>query len=219
MSNSNYYRVTAPTAGVIGDIPVRVGDRVTRSTILTTVDDHAAFEVYVSVPVQQAPDLRVGLPVRLLDEAADIVSTNPMIFVAPVGRRRHADGADEDRLRRTGARFRTDQFVRAQIVWASEPGLTVPIISLSRINGQFFAYVVEPGEKGATVARQRAVEVGPGRRQRLRGSERAEGRRPADRVGHPEDRRRGAGPHGRGARGAIGRRSLASAPSSSRKEP
>ena len=34
-----YHRVTAPTAGIVGDIPVRVGDRVTRSTVLTTVAD------------------------------------------------------------------------------------------------------------------------------------------------------------------------------------
>ena len=33
-----YYRVTAPTTGVVGDIPVRVGDRVSTTTILTTVD-------------------------------------------------------------------------------------------------------------------------------------------------------------------------------------
>ena len=64
-------------------------------------------------------------------------------------------------IRENVARFRTDQFVRAQIVWAADPGLTVPIISLSRVNGQFFAFVAEAGENGATVARQRAVEVGP----------------------------------------------------------
>ena len=34
----HYYRVTASTSGIVGDIPVRVGDRVTTSTVLTTVD-------------------------------------------------------------------------------------------------------------------------------------------------------------------------------------
>ena len=33
-----YYRVTAPTAGIVGDIPVRQGDRVTPSTVITTID-------------------------------------------------------------------------------------------------------------------------------------------------------------------------------------
>ena len=51
--------------------------------------------------------------------------------------------------------------MRARIVWTEAPALTVPIVALNRINGQFFAYVAEPGEGGATVARQRAVEPGP----------------------------------------------------------
>ena len=55
-----YYRVTAPTAGVVGDIPVREGDRVTKATMLTTVDANAGLEVYLNVPVQQAPKLNVG---------------------------------------------------------------------------------------------------------------------------------------------------------------
>ena len=49
-----YHRVSAPTAGVVGDIPVRVGDRVTHSTVLTTIDQNAGLEVYVNVPVQEA---------------------------------------------------------------------------------------------------------------------------------------------------------------------
>jgi len=39
--------------------------------------------------------------------------------------------------------------------------LTAPMVALNRINGQFFAYVAEPGDGGATVAHQRAVEPGP----------------------------------------------------------
>src|SRR6185295_16668703 len=60
-----YYRVTAPTAGVVGDIPVRTGDSVTKSTVLTTIDQNAGLEVYINVPVQEAQNLRVGLPVHL----------------------------------------------------------------------------------------------------------------------------------------------------------
>ena len=54
--------MTAPTAGVVGDIPVREGDRVTKATLLTTIDANVGLEVYLNVPVQQAPKLRVGLP-------------------------------------------------------------------------------------------------------------------------------------------------------------
>jgi len=42
-----YYRVSAPMDGIVGDIPVRVGDRVTVSTLLTTVDERGAGGVFV----------------------------------------------------------------------------------------------------------------------------------------------------------------------------
>ena len=58
-----------------------------------------------------------------------------------------------------GAGFRTEQFVRAEIVWRNEPGLTVPATAVARINGQYFAFVAETGDKGM-VARQRSVKLG-----------------------------------------------------------
>jgi multidrug efflux pump subunit AcrA (membrane-fusion protein) len=55
--------------------------------------------------------------------------------------------------------FRADQFVRAQVVWSTEPGLTVPMTAVVRINGTYFAYVAE-AQGVATVAKQRAVQLG-----------------------------------------------------------
>ena len=78
-----YYRVTAPTAGIVGDIPVRVGDRVTKTTSLTSIDANAGLEVYINVPVQQASKLRVGLPVRVVDESGTIVAEEKINFVSP----------------------------------------------------------------------------------------------------------------------------------------
>ena len=155
-----YYGVTASTAGVVGDIPVRVGDSVTRSTVLTTIDQNAGLEVYVNVPVQQAADLRVGLTVHLLDDRGGIGSTEKISFVSP-----SVDPGTQSVLAKAsmeqGGAFRTEQFVRCRIVWSEKPVLTVPIVSVNRINGQFFAYVAESGEGGTKVARQRAIETGP----------------------------------------------------------
>jgi RND family efflux transporter MFP subunit len=155
-----YYRVTAPTAGVVGDIPVRVGDSVTKSTILTTIDQGGGLEVYINVPVQEAQNLRIGLPVHLVDDRGAIVSTERITFVAP-----SVDGATQSVLAKTAVEkagfLRTEQFVRAQVVWTEAPVLTAPLVALNRINGQFFAYVAEPGDGGTTVAHQRAVEPGP----------------------------------------------------------
>ena len=42
-----YFTITAPTAGVVGDVPVRVGSQVTPQTVLTTIDQNDTLEVNV----------------------------------------------------------------------------------------------------------------------------------------------------------------------------
>jgi RND family efflux transporter MFP subunit len=154
-----YHRVTAPTAGIVGDVPVRQGDRVTRSTLLTTVEDNSGLEVYINVPVQQAAGLRAGLPVRLLDESGAVLVNQKISFVAP-----SVDDGTQTVLVKApipqeGLRFRTEQFVRAQIVFDTPSAVTVPLVSALRINGQYFVFIVEKGPSGP-VARQRAVTLG-----------------------------------------------------------
>ena len=159
-SQLGYYRVTAPNAGTVGDIPVNVGDRVTRDTVLTTVSENDVLEIYISVPVQQAPRLRVGLPVRLMDDGGQILATNPVTFVSP-----SVDTATQSVLAKAQlvdgrGLFRSDQFVRARIVWSTSPGLTIPVTAVQRINAQYFAFVAEKGPQGL-VARQKSVQLGP----------------------------------------------------------
>ncbi len=153
-----YHRVVAPAAGVVGDIPVRVGDRVTTSTVLTTVDDNQGLEVYIQVPVQQAPDLSVGLPVRLVDDRGATLSETKITFVAPSVDPATQSVLAKAALERSGD-LRNDQYVRARIVWREAAALTAPLVSMTRINGRYFAFVAE-GSGDKTVARQRAVEVG-----------------------------------------------------------
>jgi RND family efflux transporter MFP subunit len=161
-----YYRVTAPTAGVVGDIPVREGDRVTKATLLTTVDANAGLEVYLNVPVQQAPKLKVGLPVRLVDENGATLASERITFISP-----SVDTTTQTVLAKTAisapAGLRTDQYVRALVIWSTEAGLEIPVTSVLRINGQYFAFVADQptqgqGAGGGTlVAHQRAVQLGP----------------------------------------------------------
>jgi len=155
----DYHRVLAPAAGIVGDIPVRVGDRVTRSSVLTTLDDNQGLEVYVQVPVQQAPDLRVGLPVRLVDDRGATLRETAISFVAP-----SVDPATQSVLAKASLDrpdgLRHDEYVRVRLVWRSTSGLTVPLVAVTRINGRFFVFTAEKDGE-STIARQRGVELGP----------------------------------------------------------
>jgi RND family efflux transporter MFP subunit len=154
-----YHTVTAPTSGIVGDIPVRVGDRVTSQTELTTIDENAGLELYINVPVAQATALRSGLPVRIVDDAGQPIATSALNFVSP-----SVDTATQSVLVKaplvSNAQFRIDQFVRTLLIWTTEPGLTVPLMAVTRVNGQYFVFIAEKGDGGTTVARQRPVQLG-----------------------------------------------------------
>jgi RND family efflux transporter MFP subunit len=155
-----YYRVDSPQAGTVGEIPVRVGDRVTNSTAITTIDENTALETYIQVPLDRAPELRLGLPVQLLDADGKVIVSNPITFIAP-----RVDDATQTVLVKSAMRnvppaARVQQFVRARIVWRTEQGLTVPVTAVNRISGQYFCFVAEPAQGGGLVARQRPIEVG-----------------------------------------------------------
>src|SRR3954470_3275871 len=154
-----YYRVTAPTAGAVGDIPVREGDRVTTSTVITTVDDKAGLEAYIQVPVDQAPDLRVGLQTQILDADGKVIASNPISFVAPRVDPSTQTVLAKALLRDAPPSVRVQQFVKVRVIWRSTPGLTVPITAVSRINGQYFFFIAEQTPNGL-VAKQHPLQVG-----------------------------------------------------------
>jgi RND family efflux transporter MFP subunit len=154
-----YYTVAAPTAGVIGDVPVRVGNQVTPQTVLTTIDQNETLELYVSVPIERAGELKVGLPIRVLSGDAKQALATAVNFISP-----HVDDQTQSILvkalvRNPDGNLRSSQFVRARVVWKTSQGLVVPVTAAVRINGQFFAFVAE-GAGDKLVARQRAVKVG-----------------------------------------------------------
>ncbi|HEX5473824.1 MAG TPA: efflux RND transporter periplasmic adaptor subunit [Vicinamibacterales bacterium] len=155
-----YYTVKAPAAGIVGDMPLRVGDRVITSTMITTIDDNAGLEVYIQVPLDRAPDLRTGLPVELLDADGRVVAADPITFVAP-----RVDPATQTvlakaLLRNVPSSVKVQQFVRARVVWRTSDGLLVPVVSVVRVSGQYFCFVAESSGQGL-VARQHPIEVGP----------------------------------------------------------
>lgn len=154
-----YYRVNAPQAGVVGDITIRQGDRVTSSTLITTIDDNSALEAYIQVPLDRSPDLRPGLPVQILDGDGKPVATNPITFVAPRVEDATQTVLVKSLMREVPPQARVQQFVRARIIWRSAPGLTVPVTAVLRVSGQYFCFVAEQGPPGL-VAKQRPVDVG-----------------------------------------------------------
>jgi RND family efflux transporter MFP subunit len=155
----HYYRVSAPMDGIVGDIPVRVGDRVTFTTILTTVDEPGALEAYIYVPASRARDLRLGLPVKLMDENGGALSETQITFVSPQVDTDTQTVLAKAAIGNINAHFKIAQQVRAQITWGTREGQTIPVLAVQRINGEFFAFAAVKDSKG-TLARQKPLKLG-----------------------------------------------------------
>jgi RND family efflux transporter MFP subunit len=161
-----YYTVTAPTAGTVGDVPVRVGNMVTPQTVLTTIDQNATLEVQVQVPVERSSVLKIGLPIQVLShDGEDEVATTRVTFVSPQVEDQTQSVLVKGILQNPNGLLRSSQHIRARIVWKTAEGLVVPVTAVLRVSGQYFAFVAEeskgPDGKPALVARQRPITVGP----------------------------------------------------------
>jgi RND family efflux transporter MFP subunit len=155
----DYYHLTAPFAGVVGDIPVHLGDYVSQTTLLTTVDENKELEAYVYIPTERAVDIRKGLPVQIVTSRGELIEATKIDFIS-----QQVDNALQGILVKAPVhssldRFRTEQLVKARVVWSTAPAPTVPVLAVTRIGGQAFVYVATQADQG-TVAKQRAVMLG-----------------------------------------------------------
>ena len=154
-----YYNLRAPFDGIVGDIPVRLGDYVSSTTLLTTVDENKDLEAYVYIPTDLASNIRMGLPIQIVTSTGEPIETTNIYFVAP-----QVDNALQGILVKAPIhssldKFRNAQLVKARVVWSTAPAPTVPVLAVTRIGGQAFVYVAVASGNGH-VAKQRAVDLG-----------------------------------------------------------
>jgi RND family efflux transporter MFP subunit len=151
--------VHAPTAGTLGDIPVRVGDRVTNSTTLTTLDRGGELEAYINIPSERATLIHNGSEVQLLSEDGQPILSTKVSFVSP-----RVDTANQLLLIKAPVpnsdhRFRNDQQLHARVVWRQVNKPMVPVTSMTRLGAQSFVFVLTQDKNGAS-AQQRPVKLG-----------------------------------------------------------
>jgi RND family efflux transporter MFP subunit len=155
----SYYNLRAPYAGVVGDIPVHVGDYVSPQTLLTTVDENAELEAYVYIPTERASDIRMGLPIQIVTSKGELIEASKINFVSEQVDNSLQGILVKAPLHTSIDKFRNAQLVKARVIWSTSPAPTVPVLAVTRIGGQPFVYVATQTENG-TVAKQRAVTLG-----------------------------------------------------------
>jgi RND family efflux transporter MFP subunit len=155
-----YYTIRAPFDGVIGDIPVHIGDYVSPSTILTTLDENKDLEAYVYVPTERATQVRQGLEVDLMDTSGKMLEKSRIDFVSS-----QVDNTLQGILVKAPVHIapealRNLQLVKARIIWSTAPMAVVPVLAVTRQGGQSFVFLAAKQQDGHFVATQTPVTLG-----------------------------------------------------------
>ncbi len=154
-----YYTVRAPFDGVVGDIPVHVGDYVSTSTVLTTVDENKELEAYVYIPTERAAEVRMGLGIDLTDSSGKVLEDTAVDFISP-----EVDSTLQGILVKAPVKsgpeiLRNAQIVKARVIWSTKPMAVVPVLAVIRQGEQSFVFVIEK-QNGMAVAHRTPVVLG-----------------------------------------------------------
>ena len=155
----DYYNVRAPFDGVVGDIPVHVGDYVTSSTVLTTVDENKDLEAYIYIPTDRAAEVRMGMGVDLTDNSTKLLEKTHVDFISP-----QVDSTLQGILVKAPVQsgpqiLRNAQIVKARVVWSTKPMAMVPVLAVIRQGEQSFVFTMQQ-EHGMVLAHRVPVTLG-----------------------------------------------------------
>ncbi len=157
-----YYTVKAPFDGVVGDIPVHVGDFASPQNaipMMTTVDENKDLEAYIYVPTERSSEVRMGLNVELTDNSGKVLEKTKIDFISP-----EVDSTLQGILVKAPVHsgleiLRNAQMVKARIIWSTKPMAVVPVLAVTRQGGQTFVFVMQ-NQNGHFSALQTAVVLG-----------------------------------------------------------
>lgn len=154
-----YYTIRAPFAGVVGDIPVHMGDYASPSTVLTTVDENRDLEAYIYVPTERAGEVRMGLGVDISDNSGHVLEKTKIDFISPQVDNNLQAILVKAPVHATPEIVRNAQMVKARVIWSTKPMPVVPVLAVTRLGGQNFVFVAQQ-QSGHFFARQLPVTLG-----------------------------------------------------------
>ena len=159
-----YYTVSAPIRGKVGDLLVKQGDVVNTSSQLTSINQNNPLQVEISVPQERAAELRKGMPVELVDNQGKILGRSQVFFISPSVNQNTQSILIKALFNNSNNQLRADEYVRARVIWERRPGVFIPATSVVRLAGETFVYVAKkPDDSQASpdfIAKQKRVKLG-----------------------------------------------------------
>jgi RND family efflux transporter MFP subunit len=159
-------RLVAPIAGIVGDIPIKLGDYVDIGDELTTITQNQTLELDLTIPLNRSDELKIGTPVELyrFQQADKAIATGKISFISP-----RADDNSQTVLAKATFNnpngLQNRQKVEARVIWDKRSGVLIPTSAISRLAGQNFIFVAQEQQnqntgKTQVIARQKPVKLG-----------------------------------------------------------
>ncbi|MBL1209238.1 efflux RND transporter periplasmic adaptor subunit [Geminocystis sp. GBBB08] len=157
--------IVAPFTGIIGDIPVKQGDYLDSGDELTTITENNLLEVNLSIPVEEAGKLRLGLPIVILDAQGKTVTGGKISFISPNVTANTQLVLAKATLENTSVNLFNQGSVPVKVIWNESSGVLVPATAVFRLGDKTFVFVVEGMENSSPdkpqfIAKQKLVNLG-----------------------------------------------------------
>jgi len=154
-----FYSIQSPFNGVVGNIPVKVGDFVNQQTKLTRVSENHPLEVNLQVPKDAAVSLKMGTALELLNDDSSVLTKSKIFYISPTVDLQSQSVLVKGLCDNKSNQLRPDQSVLVKIVLNSTDGITIPTEAISYLAGQSFVFVVVHDNTGKLIANQRPIEI------------------------------------------------------------
>ena len=154
-----YHKITAPFSGVVGDIPVKIGEYVSTETQLLSVTQNETLELNAGLPANKVFDIKQGLPVQILDFNNNVIAESHLMFVSP-----RVDSATQTILVKANFKnekslLKADQSVKIRVIYNEYDGILIPTTATTFVAGQDFAFVIQDKD-GQKVVKQVPITLG-----------------------------------------------------------
>jgi multidrug efflux pump subunit AcrA (membrane-fusion protein) len=133
---------------------------VERADQLTTLTRNDSLELNISVPIEEAKKLRLGLPVQMLNAQGLPTARGKLSFISPNASSDSQTVLVKANFGNSRSQLVNRQTVQTKVIWNERPGILIPVTAISRLGGETFVFVAQaPTEKKAEAPAEKKAEA------------------------------------------------------------
>ena len=116
----------------------------------------------MAIPLEKSPDLKIGLPVEILNTQKKVITTGKINFIEPNVTADSQLIIAKAVFNNLDRQLSNGQFVPSRIIWETKGGILIPTSSIFRIGGQAFVFTAEKNPQGeGLLAKQNPITLIP----------------------------------------------------------